>query len=82
MAELNWFLAAYARVVKGSSVRGNLVPDPHVATILLQHGFRTLYSNDRDFRKFEFLDVKNPFDEERRSPTPDPPIPDLPRQPT
>ena len=42
-------------------VRGNLVPDAHVAAILFQHGVRTLYMNDRDFRKFESLDVRDPF---------------------
>lgn len=31
------------------------------ATILFQHGVRTLYSNDRDFLKFESLDVRDPF---------------------
>jgi uncharacterized protein len=61
VAEMDGFLEAYARVVRDVSVRGNLVPHAQVATILLQHGVRTLYSNDRDFRKFEFLDVKNPF---------------------
>jgi uncharacterized protein len=61
VGERDGFLDAYAEVVKGVAVRGNLVPDAQVATILFQHGVRTLYSNDRDFRKFEFLDVKNPF---------------------
>jgi uncharacterized protein len=61
VGERDGFLEDYTRVVEGVSVRGNLVPDAHVATILFQHGVRTLYSNDRDFRKFEFLDVKNPF---------------------
>jgi uncharacterized protein len=41
--------------------RGNLVPDAHVATILFQNGVRTLYPSDRDFRKFESLDVRDPF---------------------
>jgi uncharacterized protein len=44
-----------------TSVRGNLVPDAHVATILFQHGVRTLYSNDRDFRKFLSIDLRDPF---------------------
>jgi predicted nucleic acid-binding protein len=39
----------------------NSCPDGHVAAILFQHGVRTLYTNDRNFRKFESLDVKNPF---------------------
>jgi uncharacterized protein len=61
VGEMDGFFEAYAEVVKDVTVRGNLVPDAHVAAILFQHGVRTLYSNDRDFRKFEFLDVKNPF---------------------
>jgi toxin-antitoxin system PIN domain toxin len=61
VAEQEDFLDAYAHVGGGVTVRGNLVPDAHVAAILFQHGVRTLYSNDRDFRKFESLDVKNPF---------------------
>lgn len=42
-------------------LRGNLVPDAHLATILFQHGVRTLDSNDRDFKKFPLLDVPAPF---------------------
>ena len=37
-----------------------LVPDAHVAAILFQNGVRTLYSNDRAFRKFETLEVRDP----------------------
>jgi predicted nucleic acid-binding protein len=49
-------------VVEASPVRGNLVPDAHLATILRQHGVNVLYTNDSDFRKFTFLEVRNPFD--------------------
>jgi hypothetical protein len=62
VAELEGFLEAYGHVTSGMPVRGNLVPDAHVATILFQHGVRTLYSNDRDFRKFASLDVRDPFE--------------------
>jgi toxin-antitoxin system PIN domain toxin len=61
VAEQEGFIDAYAHVTRDVAVRGNLVPDAHIAAILFQHGVRTLYSNDRDFRKFESLDVKNPF---------------------
>jgi predicted nucleic acid-binding protein len=27
----------------------------------LQHGVRKIYTADSDFKKFEFLEVKNPF---------------------
>ena len=29
--------------------------------LLRQHGVRTLYTRDTDFRKFAFLDVRDPF---------------------
>ena len=61
VSELDGFMEAYAHVSGGAPVRGNLVPDAHVAAVLFQHGIRTLYSNDRDFRKFESLDLRDPF---------------------
>jgi hypothetical protein len=42
-------------------VRGNLVPDAHLASLLRQHGVKTLYTRDTDFRKFDFLEVSDPF---------------------
>ena len=61
VSELDGFLDAYRHITKGLVVRGNLVPDAHLAAILFQHGIRTLYSADSDFRKFASLDVENPF---------------------
>jgi len=61
VSELDGFTAAYEQVTEGVVVRGNLVPDAHLATILFQHGIRTLYSSDRDFRKFATLEVRDPF---------------------
>jgi uncharacterized protein len=61
VSELDGFVEAYRHVAGGAPVRGNLVPDAHVAAILFQHGVRTLYSSDRDFRKFQSLDVRDPF---------------------
>jgi hypothetical protein len=29
--------------------------------LLKQHGVRTVYTRDADFRKFPFLDVRDPF---------------------
>jgi len=61
VSELDGFLEAYKHVAGEMPVRGNLVPDAHVAAILFQHGVRTLYTNDRDFGKFHSLDVRDPF---------------------
>ena len=60
LGEEEGFFAIY-ETVAGTSVRGNLVPDAHLAAILLQHGVTTLYTRDADFRRFDFLDVRKPF---------------------
>jgi len=53
--------ASTCEVAGSFPVRGNLVPDAHLAALLKQHGVRTLYTRDADFRKFPFLDVRDPF---------------------
>lgn len=61
LAEKDGFLDAYSEASGGEPIRGKLVPDAHLAAILLQHDVRTLYTNDSDFRRFAFLDVRNPL---------------------
>jgi len=61
LTEDDGFLAIYRKVSGNFPVRGNLVPDAHLAALLLQHGVRKIYTADSDFKKFEFLEVKNPF---------------------
>lgn len=61
LSELDNYLAAFEHVSRNVTVRGNLVPDAHLAAILFQHGVQTLYSSDRDFRRFDTLDVRDPF---------------------
>ncbi|HEV3378074.1 MAG TPA: TA system VapC family ribonuclease toxin [Thermoleophilaceae bacterium] len=53
-----WYLY---RATAGDQVRGNQVPDAHLATLMRQHGVRILYTRDRDFRRFEGIDVRDPF---------------------
>jgi toxin-antitoxin system PIN domain toxin len=61
LAEEPGFLEVYRDVTNAFPVRGNLVPDAHLASLLKQHGVRTLFSRDTDFRKFGFLDLRDPF---------------------
>lgn len=61
LGEDEGFWDAYRRATRDVVVRGNLVPDAHVAALLVQHGVRTFYTSDADFRRFGFLDVRNPF---------------------
>jgi toxin-antitoxin system PIN domain toxin len=62
LSEGEGFLEIYREVTARFPVRGNLVPDAHLAALLLQHGVRRLYTVDRDFRKFDFLEVADPFE--------------------
>jgi toxin-antitoxin system PIN domain toxin len=61
LSEEDGFLEVYREVAGALPVRGNLVQDAHLAALLRQHGVRTLYTRDTDFRKFPFLDVRDPF---------------------
>lgn len=61
IGEQQGFWAVYRKVTGDVPTRGNLVPDAHLAAILRQNGIATLYTHDRDFRKFAFLDVRDPL---------------------
>jgi hypothetical protein len=61
LGEVDGFWEAYRRVTSGIVVRGNLVADAHVASLLLQHGITTLWTHDRDYHRFEGIRVRDPF---------------------
>ncbi len=61
LSEEEGFLGIYKEITRDVPTRGNLVPDAHLAALLRQHGVRVLYTRDRDFKKFDFLDVRDPF---------------------
>lgn len=61
LSEDEGFWEVYRDVAREVPVRGNLVPDAHLAALLRQHGIVTLYTHDRDFRKFSFLRVRDPL---------------------
>ena len=59
--EADGFWDLYRHVTKGAHVRGNLVPDAHIATLMRQHEVSTIWSHDRDFLKFPGISVRDPF---------------------
>ena len=61
IGEEEGFWNRYREVTREVPTRGNLVPDAHLAALLSLHGIVTLYTHDRDFRKFEFLEVRDPL---------------------
>lgn len=40
---------------------GGDVTDAHIATLMRQHGVGTIYTRDRDFRRFDGIRVEDPF---------------------
>jgi uncharacterized protein len=54
------FLAAY-RETASAGTRGKDVTDAHIATLMRQHGVNTIYTRDRDFRRFDGIRVEDPF---------------------
>ena len=61
LSEDEGFWGAYRAITSEVPTRGNLVPDAHVAALLRSHGVKTLYTHDRDFLKFPFLDLRDPL---------------------
>ena len=49
------------RMTAAEGTRGNAVPDAHLAALMRQHGVRTIYTRDRGFRRFEGVEVRDPF---------------------
>jgi len=49
------------RATAGERPRGNEVPDAHLAALMRQHGVRLIYTRDRDFRRFDGIDARDPF---------------------
>lgn len=58
--EMDGFWGLYRDVAAGET-RGNDVPDAHLVALMHQHGVNVIYTRDRDFRRYEGLDVRDPF---------------------
>jgi toxin-antitoxin system PIN domain toxin len=51
----------YNRATTDMVVRGNLVSDAHLVALMVENGVGTIWSHDRDLRKFEGVQVRDPF---------------------
>ena len=63
VGETTEFWRAFAIVTTEVPVRGNLVPDAHVVTLMRTHGVHHIWSRDRDLRRFDAITVSDPFDD-------------------
>ncbi|MGH2539371.1 MAG: TA system VapC family ribonuclease toxin [Actinomycetota bacterium] len=51
----------FRAVAEPAVVRGNLVPGALLVTLMRQNDVATIYSRDRDFRRFDGIDVIDPL---------------------
>jgi uncharacterized protein len=61
LSEQDGFWLAYRKAAENTVVTGNLVPDAHLAALLLQHGVKTISTHDRDYQRFPFINTRDPF---------------------
>jgi uncharacterized protein len=59
--EQEGFWDVYRGVASDVDARGNLVPDAQLVSLMIQNGVRTIWTHDRDYRKFTGIEVRDPF---------------------
>jgi toxin-antitoxin system PIN domain toxin len=55
------FWEVYRRVADDAGARGNLVPDAHLVSLMVENGVRAIWTHDRDYRRFGGIEVRDPF---------------------
>lgn len=55
------FWSRYREASADAAARGNLVPDAHVVALMRENGVKTIWTHDRDYRRFTGIEVRDPF---------------------
>ena len=55
------FWHRFVEVADDVAPTGNLVSDAHLVTLMLENGVRTIWTRDRDYRKFTGIRTHDPF---------------------
>lgn len=61
VGETDAFWRRFTEVADDVRPTGNLVPDAHIVALMLEHGVRTIWTRDRDYRAFSGIRVKDPL---------------------
>jgi toxin-antitoxin system PIN domain toxin len=61
IGEHDRFWDAYRRLSTEADARGNLVSDAHVVALMVENGVRTIWTRDRDYRRFPSIEARDPF---------------------
>lgn len=56
------FWRRYRAVAADAMPTGNLVSDAHLVALMLDHEVRTIWTHDRDFRRFKGIEARDPFE--------------------
>jgi toxin-antitoxin system PIN domain toxin len=55
------FWRRYRAVAADAAPTGNLVSDAHLVALMHENEVRTIWTHDRDFRRFDGIEVRDPF---------------------
>lgn len=56
------FWVRYREVANDAGPTGNLVADAHIVALMLENDVKTIWTRDRDYRRFRGIDVRDPFE--------------------
>jgi toxin-antitoxin system PIN domain toxin len=56
------FWQRFGAVVADAAPSGNLVSDAHLVSLMGENGVRTIWTHDRDYRRFRGIEVRDPFE--------------------
>lgn len=56
------FWGRFVAVATDARPAGNTVPDIQIVSLMLAHGVKTIWTHDRDFRRFRGIEVRDPFE--------------------
>lgn len=56
------FWQRFVAVASESSSTGNVVSDAHLAALVIEHEVTTIWTHNRDFRRFKAIKVLDPFE--------------------
>lgn len=57
------FWGRYRDVAFEANVRANLVSDAHLVALMRENGVRSIWTHDRDYRRFAGIEILDPFGE-------------------
>lgn len=61
VGEQDRFWLHYRAIAIDVRPTGTLVPDAHLVALMRENEVRTIWTHDRDFRKFKGIEVRDPF---------------------